>query len=89
MNTIPKDGVNPYADHPGYEQGACPLRYTVTHRGAYGAIGYAGFGCEMTGGHCLPGEHCEGRRKEADRQDEFRAMLSPVSGVRHMPDWDE
>jgi hypothetical protein len=67
---IPEGGKNPYADHPGFTADGCPLRYTVTQRGAYGGV-RGGFGCEMTGGHCLPGEHCAKRREDAARQEAF------------------
>jgi hypothetical protein len=71
---IPVDGVNPYADHPGFTESACPIRYTVTQRGAYGGV-KGGFGCEITGGHCLPGEHCERRRADAAEHDRIAALL--------------
>lgn len=73
--TIPKDGVNPYADHPGFTASGCPLRYTVTQRGPWGHIGSCGFGCEMTGGHCLPGEQCEGFRAKAAEHDRMKAIF--------------
>jgi hypothetical protein len=79
---IPKDGGNPYANHPGFEQNECPIRYTVTPRSAYGVQTGGGFGCEVTGGHCLPGEHCGKRRADAKAQDELKAMLDEV---RHLP----
>jgi hypothetical protein len=75
---IPKDGHNPYAHHPGFESGGCPIRYTVTQRSPYGAMTGGGFGCEITGGLCLPGEHCEARRTEAARQDAFRAIVDKI-----------
>jgi hypothetical protein len=71
---IPADGHNPYADHPGFEAGECPLRYTVTHRGPYGKSGGA-FGCEMTGGHCVPGDQCAQRRKDAAAQDARQVLF--------------
>lgn len=60
---IPKGGVNPYADHPGFDAQGCHLQYTVTRRGVWGGV-MGGFGCEVTGGHCLPGEHCANRREQ-------------------------
>ena len=72
--TIPKDGKNPYADHPGFDARECPIRYTVTQTGAYGGI-RGGFGCEITGGHCLPGEHCSKRQADAKEQDELKVMF--------------
>jgi len=64
---VPQDGVNPYASHPGFDAQGCPLQYTVTQRGPWGDIGHCGFGCRVTGGHCLPGDHCaELRAKNAD-----------------------
>jgi hypothetical protein len=71
---IPKDGVNPYADHPGFTATGCPIRYTVTQRGAYGGV-RGGFGCEITGSHCLPGEHCAKRREDAAQQDALSKLL--------------
>jgi hypothetical protein len=79
QNTIPKDGVNPYASHPGFDATECPLRYTVSHRSPYGALGYCGFGCEMTGGHCLPGDDCEDKRARAAQQDEIRKLVQAGS----------
>lgn len=61
---IPKDGVNPYENHPGFDAQACELQRTVTRRGPYGQIVSGGFGCYATGGHCLPGAHCDNRRAE-------------------------
>ncbi len=72
---IPADGVNPYASHPGFDAPSCPLRYTVTQRGPFGGV-KGGFGCEMTGGHCLPGEHCDARRSRAEVQDAFKAAAA-------------
>lgn len=76
---IPKGGANPYADHPGFDAQACPLQYTVTQRGAYGGV-RGGFGCEMTGGHCLPGGHCEARRQKAREMDEIKAACAAAKG---------
>lgn len=57
---IPKDGVNPYAGHPGFGETECPLRHTVTPSTG---VTMHGFACLHTGGHCLPNEKCESRRK--------------------------
>lgn len=73
---IPEGGDNPYADHPGFVADACPIRYTVTPRNAWGVQMGGGFGCEITGGHCLPGEHCEARRARAKQQDELAAAIA-------------
>ena len=62
MNQVPEDGFNPYANHPGFDAVGCYLQYTVTQRGPWGNISSAGFGCEATGGHCLPGSQCEKRK---------------------------
>ena len=71
---IPEGGTNPYAEHPGFVANDCPIRYTVTQRGPYGGV-KGGFGCEMTGGHCLPGEHCAKLRADACRQCELAALV--------------
>jgi hypothetical protein len=55
---VPEDGVNPYADHPGFTATGCPYRITVTPKGPYGSTSGCGFACSMTGGHCLP-EECK------------------------------
>lgn len=73
--TIPADGINPYAEHPGFKASSCPLRYTVTQRSAYGAVSTCGFGCEMTGGHCVPSTYCDKRRADAEQQDRMRALF--------------
>lgn len=57
---IPIDGENPYANHPGLDAQGCHLQYTVTP--AYYSSSMHGFGCEVTGGHCLPCEQCQLRR---------------------------
>ena len=72
---IPVGGENPYADHPGFAAASCSLRYTVTQRGAYGQMTGCGFGCEMTGGHCVPGEHCDSRRSKAAADDNLKALI--------------
>ena len=81
---IPADGHNPYAEHPGFDAQGCGLQYTVTHRGALGGM-KGGFGCEMTGGHCLPSEHCAKRREDAARQDTFVAMLNVANSKASKP----
>jgi len=50
-----------HAIHPGWDADGCGLRITVTNR----AIRSHGFACAQTGGHCLPGERCDGWRLEA------------------------
>jgi hypothetical protein len=77
---IPAGGTNPYANHPGFVASSCPLRYTVTQRSAYGVPTNCGFGCEMTGGHCTPGEHCADRLKHAAQQDEISRMFKATRG---------
>jgi hypothetical protein len=74
MHLIPKDGVNPYADHPGFAAAECPLRCTVTGRAALGGVTRCGFGCEMTGGHCVPGAQCDGYRAQAAEQDRLAQL---------------
>lgn len=81
---IPKGGHNPYAEHPGFDAQTCGLQYTVTHRGALGGM-KGGFGCEMTGGHCLPDEHCAKRRADAAKQDAFRSMIAATDIGRSKP----
>lgn len=72
---VPRDGENPYASHPGFDAGDCELRYTVTKKDAWGGFAGGGFGCEYSGGHCLPGEGCAQRRHEAREQDERRQFF--------------
>jgi hypothetical protein len=57
---IPVGGINPYANHPGFEASGCRLRYTVTPARS-GSTSSHGFGCWFTGGHCVPGDHCDYR----------------------------
>lgn len=67
---IPIDGKNPYADHPGFEAGGCELRYTVTPSTSVSSYG---FGCEATGGHCVPGAYCQSRRDVTFVEQQIRA----------------
>lgn len=62
--------------HPGHEV-ECHLKYKVTGRGPWGHTAHCGYGCEMTGGHCVPGPHCDARSCKAKQQDEFRALIVP------------
>ena len=57
---LPEGARNPYASHPGFDAQGCHLQYTVVP--ALYASSRPGFGCEVTGGHCLPGDQCEARR---------------------------
>lgn len=60
---------DPYANHPGHEA-TCPLKTVVTQRSPYGVPTSCGYGCAVTGGHCVPDSHCDERRKrEADREE--------------------
>jgi hypothetical protein len=52
-----------HRNHPGYDAPDCHLRYTVTQVNPWGTVIRAGFGCEYTCGHCLPGESCARRRE--------------------------
>lgn len=45
--------------HPGYDAWGCPLRYVV-HARRYGTSS-DGYGCNATGGHCLPNDEVCGR----------------------------
>jgi hypothetical protein len=71
-------GSAPFANHPGYDAAGCPLREVVVARTS---VTNNGFRCHMTGGHCLPGEHCESRRKRAaDLQRQERQNADPLEG---------
>jgi len=62
-------GTAAFSNHPGYDASGCTLRETVV------AASYAsnnGFRCYMTGGHCVPGEHCESRRQRAAKALKFQ-----------------
>lgn len=49
-----------HEDHPGHDAPDCSLRRTVNASPT--GTSRHGYGCFTTGGHCLPGPHCEGRR---------------------------
>lgn len=53
---IPEGGINPYASHLGFSEDRCQHQTVVTHRDAWGNMSGCGFGCSVTGGHCLPSE---------------------------------
>lgn len=59
--------LRPFAeDHPGFDAPDCPLRRTVVaHR--YGTS-RNGYGCDWTGGHCLPGRRCDAIRLRARQE---------------------
>lgn len=78
----PYEAVNPHADHPGYDSRNCPLSLQVTGRGPWGQIARAGFSCLMTGGHCLPDEHCDDRRA---REAEYREREALFAEARTKP----
>lgn len=68
-------GSSRFCDHPGYAADACPIREIVV------AATYAsnnGFRCGLTGGHCVPGEHCEARRARVAKREQVSAMLRGV-----------
>jgi hypothetical protein len=60
-----------YPNHPGFDARDCPLRRHVTHRRTDGGSG--GYGCDYTGGHCLPGSYCSDRQFEAEVESDRRA----------------
>ena len=74
MSLLPKNGVDPYENHPGFVADACPIRMTITRRN--GSFIQGGFSCEVTGGHCLPGEFCDSRRETARHQDEMAVLFA-------------
>lgn len=76
--TLPKDGANPYANHPGFTAHDCDLRYTVTQRNPWGVIGNCGFGCQISGAHCLPNGECEGRKARYKERQEFMSHLDSL-----------
>jgi hypothetical protein len=53
-------GSAPFKSHPGFDAPECELREIVV---AKTSVTNNGFRCHMTGGHCLPGEHCDSRRQ--------------------------
>jgi hypothetical protein len=55
-------GTAAFSNHPGYDAAGCELREVVV---AHSYATNNGFRCYMTGGHCLPGEHCADRRVRA------------------------
>lgn len=55
-----------FHNHPGYSAEGCELREVVV---AQTSVTNNGFRCFMTGGHCVPGEQCEGRRAHAKEMD--------------------
>lgn len=64
-------GTAAFSNHPGYSAQDCELREVVV------AASYAtnnGFRCYWTGGHCVPGEHCEARRKANQEQESREAQ---------------
>lgn len=72
---------DPHADHPGYEARECPLSLKVTQRSPWGPVTRAGFSCLMTGGHCVPDEHCDARRKREAEYQERRAQIDADRGL--------
>jgi hypothetical protein len=64
-----------HKEHPGISAEDCELRRTVTQKNLYGVITRAGFGCNATGGHCVPCDDCEARRIFAKQQDAFNAIF--------------
>jgi hypothetical protein len=75
---IPIGGVNPYANHPGFDAQGCELQYTVTQQNSWGTVTSAGFGCWFTGGHCLPGDHCEHRRARSAEEAKLREQFDVI-----------
>lgn len=68
-------GTAPFADHPGYDARSCPLSEVVVAR-TYATNN--GFRCYATGGHCVPGAHCDGRRAHVaalEEQDKLWSQL--------------
>jgi hypothetical protein len=59
-----------HANHPGHNV-SCELRTQVNAH--FQGTSSNGYGCDMTGGHCVPSEHCDNRRNEARQQDAMRA----------------
>ena len=62
-----------FPTHPGYEAGDCFLRRTVTGKRSDGCAG--GYGCNATGGHCVPGEKCEQWRAEEHERLAFKSLI--------------
>lgn len=71
---IPEGGENPYADHPGFEAQGCALQYTVTPS-RMGSTSSHGFGCGMTGGHCVPDQQCDARRSRCAERDRLQELF--------------
>lgn len=78
--TLPRDGANPYAEHPGFTATDCEFRLTVTGKNS-GAIS-GGFACSASGGHCLPDEgYCQIRKDNVAIQDKLQALIMEGTGV--------
>ena len=75
---IPDGGENPYAKHPGFDAQGCIAQYTVTP--AMYSSSHHGFGCSVTGGHCLPGEQCSKRVESHKEWLEHQEMFNSIGG---------
>ena len=52
------ENLHPHApNHPGFDAPDCPLRRMVI-AAPYGTS-HDGYGCDWTGGHCLPSVKCD------------------------------
>lgn len=70
-----------HSNHPGHDA-RCELRTQINaHPRGSSSNGY---GCNVTGGHCVPGEYCENRRTEAHNQDLAREDMGPFEQMLEM-----
>lgn len=66
-----------HADHPGHLT-SCELQITVTPPAFGGHMSSDGYACSASGGHCVPGDYCEERRKFNQDQDDVFVRLVDV-----------
>lgn len=64
-----------YENHPGHEA-SCSLKQKVTP--ALYSTSSKGYGCNWTGGHCVPGDECTERRKQDAEEEEQQAQLAKI-----------
>jgi len=62
--------INP--NHPSFGT-SCPVQYSVSPKPT--AWSMAGFGCGLTGNHCIPDEHCASKRERHAKIQADKAMI--------------
>ena len=63
MSIHPANLIAHAPDHPGFDAPECPLRSVIVAH-IYGTS-RDGYGCDYTGGHCVPDGYCDKRRAKA------------------------